>query len=162
MNPAGDPVRVPVAFFDTMQLLCPLAVLATVALGVPAVEMNVPFEGGVTATLFTAYGGERVQWGTALCAALAVVLLAVVRDAPRGSARRGLGIATALASFFAGVFVAHASYRLGFTPLSGLESIPRTAAYIGAFAGLGFALLGFARLSRFGEPAPAKPEAASP
>jgi hypothetical protein len=164
MPPASEPVRVPVAFFDTLQLLCPLLVLATVAVDVPAVEVN--FDGGITANLFRAYGGERVQWGVALCTVLAVVQLAGVRDARRGSPRRALGIVVALLSFGAGVFLAHSAYRVGFASPSGLEALPHPATYVGAFAGLGFALLAFTRLGRFGEPdvplAPPPPPPAAP
>lgn len=93
MSSSSDPVRVPVAFFNVLLLACPLAVLAIEALGVPAVVMNL--EGPVTATLLTAYGGERVQWATAICAGLALLQLAAIRDPVRGNSRRPLGIALA-------------------------------------------------------------------
>ena len=161
MAPAND-TRVPVAVTDVFQLLCPLAVFAAAA-RLPANEVLVQ---GIPAveTLFGAYNaGVRVLVATVVCTLLALIQLAVIRDPARGTPRRRWGIAVATLGVVAGLVVAHGAYQIGFQPAGDYyETLPRAGAYVGLFAGVGFASLAIVRLTRFFEAEPAPPSAAPP
>jgi hypothetical protein len=155
MHPA-ESERVPVVVLNVFQLLCPVAIFGAAAAQLPAVEIDL--WGGVTQTLFDAFGGLRVLIATVVCAVLGVAQTAAIRDPARGTRRYRFGIVLAVAAVVAGLVVAHASYRVGFVPIvEELDSRPRVGAYLGVFGGAGFAALGIVRLTRFFEPQPPVP-----
>jgi len=151
MPPADENVRVPVAVLNLFQLACPAALFGAVALGVPAVELNL--QGSVTTTLFNSLvGGREVFFATIACTLLATLQLAAIRDPARATARYRCGIAIALLGVAAGLVVMHGAYRGGFEPFDYIESRPRAGCYLALFAGGAFSALAYLRLMRFLEP----------
>ncbi len=143
-----------------LQLGCVVAVLTAVALGLPAVEMDI--FGGVEDTLFGAWHGRPARIGMLFGTCATVAQLVLLRRPVNGGRARRLALALAVLTVAAGSALAFGAYRVGFvSPLPDMDVKAGPAVYIAVTAGVGLAALGTIRVTRFLVADPAEPGAAA-